>query len=256
MHDKHLCLESKTPQPIALALHWSRGAALLNEKLSAPIKPSERDALWLCAGFLGALAFSSIEARTPEEAWPLKPDSPSDLDWLKLSEGKKAIWTITDPMRSDSLFSSACPNFMQFASSPFSVSELQKLPPEIIQICHLDEASSPVNNPYLATATFLAQTIDLECNPHTIGVFLSFFGCMHPDYKQLLIQKDPGALVLLAYWYAKMCQCQQWWIRRRACSECQAICIYLTRYHGDDGDILTAIRYPEMICAAQILLGM
>jgi hypothetical protein len=62
---------------------------LLNDKLSTSIEPSERDALWACAGLLGALSFSSIQAKTPEEAWPLKPSSPSDLEWLKMSEGRR-----------------------------------------------------------------------------------------------------------------------------------------------------------------------
>jgi hypothetical protein len=254
MHDRYLGIESSTEQSAAIAFHWSRGAALLNDKLSTGIEPSERDALWACAGLLGALSFSSIQAKTPEEAWPLKPSSPSDLEWLKMSEGKKEIWKIADPLRVDSVFYSMVPDFMQYASPTSSRSELQKLPPELIQLCKLDDASMQDNSPYLTCASFLTQTINLECNTHNMGVFLSFFGCMHPDYKQLLGQRDPCALLLLAYWYAKMCQCQQWWIWRRAFLECQAICRYLIRYHGDDGNILNAVRYPEMICATQQLL--
>lgn len=82
-----------------MAYHWSQGAALLNRKLSIGIEPEERDALWACAGLLGALALSSISATTPEEAWPLKQTSPSDLDWLKMCEGKREIWKIADPRR-------------------------------------------------------------------------------------------------------------------------------------------------------------
>jgi len=224
MHENHLSPSSPPSHSNAIAFHWSRGASLLNRTLSTTIPPSSRDALWLCAGFLGALAFSSIEATTPEEAWPLKPSSPTDLEWLKLSEGKKEIWKIADPMRPDSLFHSMTPHFIPLASSAFSISDLQCLP-----------------------LTFLAQTATLNCTPKTIGTFLSFFGRMHPDFKQLLLQKDPCALVLLAHWFAKMCKLEQWWIHRRAHLECEAICRYLTRHHGDDDDVLAAMRYPEMI---------
>ena len=171
-----------------------------------------------------------------------------------MSEGKKEIWKITDPLRVDSVFHPMVPNFLHYASPvhPSRLeSEPQKLPHELIQLCKLDEASSQANNPYLASASFLAQTIDVECKTRNIGLFLCFFGCMHPQFKHLLGHKDPCALVLLACWYAKMYQCQQWWISPRASLECQAICRYLKGRHGDDDNILTAIRYPETICAPQ-----
>jgi hypothetical protein len=259
MHDRYLGTESSIRQSTAIAFHWSRGAALLNNKLSANIDPSERDALWACAGLLGALAFSSIEAKTPEQAWPLKPSSLSDLDWLKMSEGKKEIWKIADPLRADSVFHPMVPDFLQYASpnsSSSSGSELQKLPNELIYLCRLNDTSMQNTNPYLASASFIAHTIDIECSTHNVGMFLSFFGCMHPHFKQLLGQRDPCALLLIAYWYVKMCQCQQWWIWRRASLECQAICRYLTLYHGGDGNILNAVRYLETIYASQVFLDL
>ena len=245
MHDRHLDDESTSKQSTAMAFHWSRGAALLNDRLSAGIESSERDALWACAGLLGALAFSSIHARTPEEAWPLRRSLSSDLDWLKMIEGKKEIWRIADPMRPDSVFHSMVPNFLQHASPISDRSHLQKLPPELIQLCRLDDASMQDDNPYVACASFLAQTVTVECSTYNIGMFLSFFGCVHPEYKRLLGQKDPCALLLLAYWYAKVCQCRLWWIWRRAFLECQAICSYLRMYYGDNTNILNSIRCLE-----------
>ncbi|MCJ1472113.1 hypothetical protein MMC13_000760 [Lambiella insularis] len=239
-----------------MAFHWSQGAALLNQKLSTGLDPSDRDPIWACAGLLGALTCSSIHAKTPEEAWPLKQSSSSDLDWLKMSEGKKAIWKIADPLRPDSVFHRVAPDFSQYASvSLSSMAELQKLPPELLQLCKLDDASKLEHNPYLVSASFLAQTINIECNSQTVGIFLSFFGCMHEDYRLLLAEKDPCAMLLLAYWYAKVSQCQQWWLWPRAYLECQSICRYLTCYHGNDSNILSAVRYPETICATQALLG-
>lgn len=202
MHDRYLGSQYSTEQSTAIAFHWSRGASLLNKKLSASIEPSERDALWACAGLLGALAFASIQAKTPDEVWRLKSDSPSDLQWLKMSEGKKEVWKITDPLRVDSVFHPMVPDFLHYAS-PIPTSrlkpELQKLPYELIQLCKLDDSSIQANNPYLASASFLAQTIDIECKTRNIRVFLCFFGCMHPHFKHLLEQKDPCALMLLAY---------------------------------------------------------
>ena len=172
-----------------------------------------------------------------------------------MSQGKKEIWKIADPLRADSVFHPVALDFMQYASPDSSSrSELQKLPQDLIQLCKIGDAPLRDDNPYLASASFLAHTIDIECRLHNIGMFLSYFGCMHPNFKQLLVQRDPCALLLQAHWYAKMCQCQQWWIWRRATLECQAICRYLTRYHGDDGNILTAVRYLETVYAAEIFI--
>ncbi|MCJ1380841.1 hypothetical protein MMC17_003950 [Xylographa soralifera] len=254
-HDQHLSNESSVELSAAIAFHWARGAALLNQKLSDGIKPTERDALWACAGLLGALGFSSIRAKTPEEAWPLMQSSPSDLDWLKMSEGKKALWEISDPTRADSLFYPMAPWFKQlepFASS--SGPEMQNLLPELIHLCEIDGTMLQDNSAYLPSLSFFARTGNIECNTHNLAKFLRFFGRMHPNFRHLIERKDPRALLLLAYWYAKVCQCQQWWLWRRANLECQAICIYLRRYHGDDINILNATRYPEMACTSQALL--
>ncbi|MCJ1387484.1 hypothetical protein MMC18_000327 [Xylographa bjoerkii] len=238
----------------AIAFHWARGAALLNRRLSDGIKSSERDALWACASLLGALGFSSICAKTPEEAWPLKRSSPSDLDWLKMCEGKKALWKIADPTRADSVFYPMVPYFKQFDPFVSSGQELEKLPAELTHLCGLDGTPMQDSNPYIASLSFLAHTSNIECNTHNLGMFLSFFGCMHPDFRRLVDQKDSRALLLLAYWYAKVCRCQQWWLWRRANLECQAICRYLRRYHSDDDNILNATRYPEMMSVSQVLL--
>ena len=254
-HDRFLNHKPSVELSTAIAFHWARGAALLNHKLSDGIKPSERDALWACAGLLGALGFSSICAKMPEEAWPLTRTSASDLDWLKMSEGKKAIWEIAEPTRADSLFFPMTPWFKQFEPyASLSGLELQNLPPELMRLCESDSTMMQDNSAYLPSLSFFAHAGNLECNTHNLGKFLSFFGCMHPDFRHLIERKDPRALLLVACWYAKVCRCQQWWLWRRANLECQAICLYLRRYHGDDIDILNAARYPEMVCTSRILL--
>jgi hypothetical protein len=75
---------------------------------------------------------------------------------------------------------------------------------------------------------------------------------MAPAYASLLACKDARALLLLAYWYAKVSQCQQhWWVVRRAKMECLAICEYLERYHGRDEAVRKFLLSPRMVvCGA------
>lgn len=255
MHDEYLeNISSKFHSP-ALAYHWSQGAALLNQKLSQEIVPTDRDALWASAGILGALALSSVPGGSPEEAWPLKSSTSADLDWLKMCRGKRAIWKIADPLRPDSIFYPFVPDFMQdpFFTPPPPMEELQSVWPEIISLCKLEEKSTIRSNPYLAAASFLARTVNVDCDEDRIGMFLSFCGTMVRSFENLLGCKDPCALLLLAYWYAKMCCCRRWWVWRRASLECQAILQYLERYHWNDDRILDALKYPQALLLKDIL---
>jgi hypothetical protein len=90
MYERYLNIGEGPEQSTAIVFHWSQGAALMNQRLSSNFVSSGRDGLWACAGMFGLLAFSSFEEKTTEGSWPLR-DSPSDLEWLHLCEGKKAI---------------------------------------------------------------------------------------------------------------------------------------------------------------------
>ncbi|PGH14750.1 hypothetical protein AJ80_05794 [Polytolypa hystricis UAMH7299] len=256
MHDRHISPSpDRKPSP-AESYHCYQGTALFNSALSQPIQPSERDALWGAAALLGAIAFSWVEARTPDEAWPLKASSPADLDWLKLTDGKREVYKITNPARLDSVFHTLFKPTGDFLPCDPRGTDLKNIPDEFIKLYELDHPSSgtqTANNPYHAAVCTLANLFNLECNRSTILEFLSFVTHMCTDLKQLLEAKDPRALLLLAHWYAKLCNYQQWWIWRRAVLECQAICIYLERYRGQhDIAIRGLLRWPKIICSGLV----
>ena len=249
MHDRYLSGAPDSKLSTEEAFHWYQGTALFNNKMSSPIDPSERDAAYATAVCLGVITFFYIEAKTPEEAWPLKPPSSSDLNWLSLSEGKKTIWKYTRPLKEKTVFQTLLP-LENTKPKPISTTTpgLEALPPEFIQLCGFDAMSTPDNNPYYAVAMGLAKSLHSDCMLTTILSFLAFIGSVLPEFKELLRRKDPGALLLLAYWYAKMCQFPHWWIVRRAALEGQAICIYLQRFHGSEADVQKLLRFPRMMC--------
>ncbi len=95
MHDHHLSTVSNTKLSTTEAYHWYQATSTFNKQLSRPPQVEEQAALLTTAALLGTIAFCHIEARTSEEAWPLKPPSSSDLDWLRMSDGKKEVWKLT-----------------------------------------------------------------------------------------------------------------------------------------------------------------
>lgn len=250
MHDRYLSATPDTKLSPTEAFHWYQGAALFNSKLSKPIQPSERGALWAASTLLGITVFCHIEAKTPDEAWPLKPPSPLDLEWLRMSDGKQQIWDLIQPLAADNVFQALTPQKNDFTLDSSNRPELEGLPSTFIQLYGLGAPLNTENSPYHATALALAQSLNVHCKYSTILNFLSFIKHIRPDYKRLLECKDPRALLLLACWYAKVCQCQHWWIWRRVALEAQTICIYLERYYRHDTQIQTLLRFPRMMWGA------
>lgn len=249
MHGRHLTRTSSLSRRILS--HWCHGTAKFKETLMRPLKSESRDALWASAALLGLIQFAAFDARTPEEAWPLRPAHASDLDWLKMSDGKKAIFAITDPLRADSVFQ-MLPihhnSLFRAYIDPQNFCEPDKvdMTRDFSDMFGLDPstASKPADNPYYKPAMTLARLLHVQCDRTNIIEFLSLIMHVSPELKRLLDQKDAKALLLVAYWYAKLYR-GHWWVQRRGLTEGQAICLYLDRYHGNDAKLQRMLRWPK-----------
>jgi hypothetical protein len=208
-----------------------------------PLEPPDRDALWATAALLGVIAFSLIDASTPEEAWPL--NGHSELEWLRMCLGKNVIWKIADPLRYGSVFNTVADELKAMVT-PTSCG-IEGVPSAFIKLYDLGGSSTAENNPYHAAVHSFAPLLHIECVQSSIPRFFSFISHIKPEFRMLLEQKDSRALLLLAYWYAKICH-SQWWITRRALLECQATCLYLERYHAGETAIQELLLFPKIQC--------
>lgn len=194
---------------------------------------------------LGSTTASMIEASTPEEAWPLATQSEADLDWLRMSKMKMAVWEVANPMRADSVFHDQI-----FKTSPppdVTTPVLDNTPLKFVQLFELGNLSTLPNNPYYtAVQTIVSILFVPYSRADSINIF-GFLRYMQPTFELLLEQKDPRSLLLMAYWYSKLRE-GMWWIERRATLECQAICIYLERYHAEETLLQELLQFPKIIC--------
>jgi hypothetical protein len=246
LHDRYISNSLNSPQTVSEIYHLSRAAALFNKKLSKPIKPSDRDALWSAAALLGFLAMTWIDAATPEEAWPLTESDPADLEWIRMSESKAAIWEITNPLRSDSIFHFLATDYLSQQHLALSKPRLgiDGITPEFVHLYELDESSNADNNPYFKAVHELAPLLKTEANRSNIFMYYSVISHMSLSFKSLVEQKDPRALLIFAYWYAKIVK-SVWWLDRRSLIEGQAICLYLERYHADKTELQDMLQFPK-----------
>ncbi|UKZ78842.1 hypothetical protein TrVFT333_006588 [Trichoderma virens FT-333] len=252
LHDIHL---SPTPLPsshdASLAFHWYQGTAILSHFLSLPspsttLSSSHRDALWICASTLGAASFASIRTQDPSAAWPLADPNPAtDLDWLKMGHGKRAVWAITDPNRPESVFHRLLEHTPMQHPFDTSIIAPDSLPRLFYKVFNLSGTSSPETNPYHGACAILSTLWNQPINDHNVILFLSFITQIDPCYRSLIEEKDTRALLLLLYWHSIVVPQDRWWLRRRCIVEAKAIIMYLERYCADDSHILELLQVPK-----------
>jgi hypothetical protein len=250
MHDRYIYDPLGTPASTAEAFHAYHAAALFSDVLSAPDRSNrEKDALWATSALQGACAFAAIEATCAEEAWPLKSAGITDLQWLKLSSGKRAVWQMADPMRKDSAFREIRElehrqrdNILAIARSGALESRL----PDLKKLYNLDSRNAG-NCPYASAVVLIGTLMQVDCSHATALWFLSFIMEMEPDFAQLLEDKDPAALLLLSWWYAKILRYNSWWMSRRALFECQAICIYVDQVLEPQHEMRLMLEFPRSV---------
>jgi len=256
MHDRHLSDNPWRAPSHEEAFHHYHGTAIFNSMLSKPIPHEEKDAMWGASALLGAITIASLDATTPDEAWPLAPSSASDLDWLRMSDGKKAVWELANPTREDSIWRPAL--MYDFEKDPTPQCprrpELDCLFPFLTKFYQYDEQNPQSSrDSYYNATSIIVRLLPIQCTHSTILYFLAFIGHMETEFKALLHEKDPKALLLLAWWYAKMLDYPAWWLQRRSQLECKAICMYLQRHHMQQSVLGRLLDFPKMMCGKLFL---
>lgn len=235
LHDTYLCYpssrENSSANQTAYLHHWSTAVRLFSAHLARPLPPSSRDAVWATGALLGAAVFAWVDSDRPEDNWPLKPDDPSDLAWLHLTDGKKAIWKIADPSREDSVFHRLAQQMHQAKEPDWVVRpNLSIIPQCWKRLFDIQEGDSVNRNPYLFPVLALTRIHGITPTNENILDLLAFMGHMPAAFKGLITEKDPRALVLLLWWLRGLEGGELWWIKRRAEVEGRALEIWLERW--------------------------
>ena len=219
------------------AEHCYKAVSLFAKEVvvAANVQSSKQQGTLLCASALiYNMAFANIEAKTPEEAWPLAPSSPVDLGWLKISNAKQKVSALAIPIGSDPLFTTLSSSFGPEIEACESISAQPSiLPLGFVNLFGL--ASRNLENPYFSPAIELGRIFGFEDVVHVTLGWIHFVNEVSDAFKDLLYQKDPRALLLLACWFSKLSNMPVWWYRHRAVLEGKAICLYLEKC--DVGDL-------------------
>lgn len=238
MHDSHLENPSAggttTNSSQAALEHWNVASELFNSVLSKPIPPSYRDAIWATGVFLGAASFWSIGSTNPYKVWPLKSPEPDDLSWLRIGEGKKHLWRLAQPLRSDSIFSGlvkdhSCLTVPQWAAMETPLDSASCLAARVLKILGIDTLSEDSSNVYSLPVLALAKCPNVKLTQENALKFLYVMAVITPEFCELLEVKDMKAIFIMGWWYILLTTGDLWWMSRRARIEGEAIRIWLRR---------------------------
>lgn len=243
-YDRHLNGSLGCRRSLEECYHWSQSTALFNKRLREPIKADDKDPVWGTVAALAILTFSSPDACTPEESWPLNPSDHSNFDWLRMSKGKMSLWHMVNPLRPDSIFHVMAATFAQMRL-PLPERGIRGIPRSLAAMCFLNDSSTARNNPYFDAAHAVSKLLDLHLDLRdskvTTGQTQLFTRSIHGSFEDLLRKKDSVALLLLYLWYRKASR-SIWWIELRARVECPSICSYLQLYHK--GNVAIQAYFP------------
>lgn len=159
-----------------------------------------------------------------------------------------AVFQLTNPLRGESSFRGVSEHFFaaqRAVSGPRR--GLAGIPACFVQFLGLKEEDNEDSNPYFRPMHILARLLPLNCDRNSFVTFLVFAMQLKKAFKALLMQKDTRALVVLAWWYGKVCE-GGWWIERRARVECGAICIFLEGRCRGDKILERMLRWPRERC--------
>ncbi|KAK0723448.1 hypothetical protein B0T26DRAFT_599032, partial [Lasiosphaeria miniovina] len=247
MHDRFSVTTKQSPAEL---VHWLEGTAhfhklLANAKRGA-LSSSEKDAVWIASVLIGCATLAQVDSDNPEELWPLKCAF-TDLNWLKMNNGKYEIWRHVNLRRPDSALRAVAQEHRQDPGPMVSDQDaLRVLPPELQELLEVSHPSaSPLTNPYYIIAAILGRLLPLDANPANMLVFITFLSQITARFQTLLEDKDPRALLLLLYFDAKIIEHGRWWWWNRSVLEGRAICIYLERYHSNISHLDLLMEYPK-----------
>lgn len=241
MHDAHLAnpfvTASSTKSSRAALEHWNTASKLFNEVLSRPIPPAYRDAIWATGVFLGAASFWSIGSAEPHDVWPLKSEEPDDLAWLRIGEGKKHLWRLAQPLRSDSIFCGlvkdhSCLSVPEWTAIESATEPGSQLFARVMKVFGMGALSGGDDSVYHHPVLALSKCPNVKLTQENALKFLYIMAVITPEFLELLEVKDIRAIFIMGWWYALLKTGDLWWMSRRARIEGQAIRIWLRRQRG------------------------
>ena len=248
------------PQTLPAGYHWRQAITLAHQDLNSARQHGKDDIDALISTFmLLSVHYFTMNDQGPEGSWifsSVSDDKPRDLffGWLFSCGGLTQVWVKFRAYPENSIWLPAVRDSDDHLGTFSDVTPgARGIPAPFVKLCELDETSTPENNPYHRPLRFLSALLRLDISSATFTKVVTFIRVIKERFRELLLEKDPRALLILVYWLALMYRTDQWWAQDRARNECQALCMYL-ELQGDRR-ITQLLEFPALVCGYELSPG-
>ena len=244
MHLRRLAPSYK-PDTLPETYHWQRTVDLFQKEIDEPIGLHNMDAVLSTSMLLAVLAFT-YDDHSVAGSWIFSPTQ-SSANWLYVQGGLLGILIQCAAHLDQSIWIPVLNDADDYKGT-FSNEDPgpEGLPAAFVDLCEIDASSSGKNNPYHLPLRTLAPLLDIQPSAANYYKLVTIVGRISGQYRDLVQQKDPRALLILSYWFGLMCGVDLWWVRTRVRTECVAICMFLEHHH--DPRIVKLLEFPAHAC--------
>lgn len=173
-----------------------------------------------------------MNSDSPYGVWPLKKPEDDDLAWLKLGDGKKILWKLSQPTRPESVFCEIMKDKQIWHGKipvETCIDLTTRLPAKMCTVFGIDPMSSVDNNVYFLPLLLLSRLRGFRLGNRNGLDFLYVTAFITPEFMALLEIKEPRAVFLLGWWFKMVAKGEVWWMASRAKLEGPAVRIWLER---------------------------
>lgn len=254
-HQRHLkCDTPRYGLILAEATHWDRGLQLHRLHL-ANLQPGHDNGNWdtaMAAFFLQImLTFAIQDDAIPDRALCTENTFARTVDPLAAIGGFNSLFYLFGPWQPQSRWSQVLES-TDDVDGTFSSPQpgINGLPRAFVDLCEMDGDSTIDNNLYHHIVRILTPCLHLKPSTENYATLFACLGRVWPNLKTLLLGRDPRGMLLTSYWFALVRQIDQWWLTKRARSECRAIVAHLAAL--EDPAITALLPFPAAFESADI----
>jgi hypothetical protein len=131
--------------------------------------------------------------------------------------------------------------------SVLPIKSLDSTERRLAEVCGITSPSGGSNDYYTNVETLIWCRSFRPIGPEHFNQMIAFVGRTTPAFRELLLQRETPALLILVHWLQLMHGIGQWWIVERCRAEIRAIVAFLCKRHvsgRDRSEIIDLLREP------------
>lgn len=185
--------------------YWNRAISLYRQNLHGTVDEQNMDVMISTCMMLAVHSFHVYD-QTGGGSWAFADQRTPN--WLNIHGGLPAVRHKCQGRESSSMWHAVFDDGDAFRDAHV---KSENIDPAFAELCGIDgNGPDAENNPYYAPLQTLSALKKIKTSSHNLSKLLIFVGCARGEYRYLVAMKDRCALLILGFWFALLCNVDQW----------------------------------------------